>query len=60
MGMLDVGLRALTDLLIDDHWALNAAAWYIDIDTDASVNGAAAGTVEIDPLVVMAGLSYRF
>ncbi|MGE6606673.1 OmpW/AlkL family protein [Halomonas sp. NPDC076908] len=48
------------DLLIDDNWALNAAAWYIDIDTDASVNGASAGTVEIDPLVVMAGLSYRF
>lgn len=48
------------DLLIDENWALNAAAWYIDIDTDASINGAAAGTVEIDPLVVMAGLSYRF
>ncbi|WP_083002806.1 OmpW/AlkL family protein [Halomonas sp. GT] len=48
------------DLLIDDNWALNAAAWYIDIDTDATVNGDAAGTVEIDPLVVMAGLSYRF
>ncbi|ASK18227.1 MAG: OmpW/AlkL family protein [Vreelandella alkaliphila] len=48
------------DLLIDENWALNAAAWYIDIDTDATVNGAAAGTVEIDPLVVMAGLSYRF
>ncbi|HSP32300.1 MAG TPA: OmpW family outer membrane protein [Halomonas sp.] len=48
------------DLLIDDNWALNAAAWYIDIDTDASVNGASAGTVEIDPLVVMAGLGYRF
>ncbi|MGM0834393.1 outer membrane beta-barrel protein [Halomonas qinghailakensis] len=48
------------DLLIDENWALNAAAWYIDIDTDATVNGAAAGTVEIDPLVVMGGLSYRF
>ncbi|KHJ51134.1 membrane protein [Vreelandella venusta] len=48
------------DLLIDDNWALNAAAWYLDIDTDATVNGAAAGTVEIDPIVVMAGLSYRF
>ncbi|RUR29974.1 OmpW family protein [Vreelandella andesensis] len=48
------------DLLIDENWALNAAAWYIDIDTDATVNGAAAGTVEIDPVVVMAGLSYRF
>jgi len=48
------------DLVVDDHWALNAAAWYLDIDTDASVNGAASGNVEIDPLVVMAGLSYRF
>lgn len=48
------------DLLIDGNWALNAAAWYLDIDTDATVNGAAAGTVEIDPIVVMAGLSYRF
>ncbi|QHD49450.1 OmpW family protein [Vreelandella aquamarina] len=48
------------DLLIDEHWALNAAAWYLDIDTDAKINGAAAGTVAIDPMVVMAGLSYRF
>ncbi|HAZ98227.1 MAG TPA: hypothetical protein DCX04_02855 [Halomonas sp.] len=48
------------DLLIDEHWALNAAAWYLDIDTDAKINGAAAGTVVIDPMVVMAGLSYRF
>ncbi|MCL7930529.1 OmpW/AlkL family protein [Halomonas llamarensis] len=48
------------DLLIDDNWALNAAAWYIDIDADAKVGGADAGTVEIDPVVVMAGISYRF
>ncbi|MDR9440754.1 MAG: OmpW family outer membrane protein [Halomonas sp.] len=48
------------DLLIDDNWALNAAAWYIDIDTDASLNGTEIGNVEIDPVVVMAGLSFRF
>ena len=48
------------DLLIDDNWALNAAAWYIDIDTDATLDGADIGTVEIDPWVVMAGISYRF
>lgn len=50
------------DLLIDEHWALNAAAWYIDIDTDASVSGSvnADADVEIDPLVVMGGISYRF
>ena len=48
------------DLLIDDHWALNAAAWYLDIDSDLEVGGNDAGTVEIDPVVVMAGLSFRF
>lgn len=48
------------DLLIDDHWALNAAAWYLDINTDATINGTAAGSVGIDPIVVMGGLSYRF
>jgi len=48
------------DLLIDDNWALNAAAWYLDIDTDVTVGGNDAGKVEIDPVVVMAGVSYRF
>ncbi|QJQ95294.1 MULTISPECIES: OmpW family protein [Halomonadaceae] len=48
------------DLLINDNWAFNAAAWYIDIDTDASVNGTDIGSVKIDPLVVMGGISYRF
>jgi outer membrane protein len=48
------------DLLINDNWALNAAAWYIDIDTDASLDGTPIGKVEIDPWVVMGGISYRF
>ena len=48
------------DVLIDDNWAINAAAWYIDIDTDASLNGTEVGTVEIDPWVIMGGISYRF
>ncbi|SEN01605.1 OmpW/AlkL family protein [Halomonas caseinilytica] len=51
------------DLLLDDHWALNAAAWYLDIDTDATatIGGSSYDTtVDIDPLVVMGGISYRF
>ncbi|WP_302139039.1 OmpW/AlkL family protein [Halomonas alkalicola] len=48
------------DLLINDNWALNAAAWYIDIDTDASLGTTDLGTVKIDPWVIMGGLSYRF
>ena len=48
------------DLLVDDNWSLNAAAWYIDIDTDASLDGQPIGTVNIDPWVIMAGVGYRF
>lgn len=48
------------DVLIDEHWALNGAVWYMDIDSDVKVGGADAGTVEIDPVVVMGGISYRF
>ncbi|MCE0732478.1 outer membrane beta-barrel protein [Halomonas sp. G15] len=48
------------DLLIDDNWALNGAVWYMDIDSDVKVGGADAGKVEIDPVVVMGGISYRF
>lgn len=51
------------DLLIDEHWALNAAAWYLDIDSDATATVGGVdydANVEIDPVVVMGGLSYRF
>ncbi|WP_254275236.1 OmpW family protein [Halomonas sp. 3H] len=48
------------DLLINDNWALNAAAWYLDIDTDVSLGTTDLGKVEIDPWVVMGGISYRF
>jgi len=48
------------DLLINDNWALNGAVWYLDIDSDASLGGTDIGKVEIDPVVVMGGISYRF
>ncbi|OLO04585.1 hypothetical protein BTW07_08875 [Salinicola socius] len=51
------------DLLIDDHWSLNAAAWYLDIDSDttATIGGNDYDTtVHIDPVVVMGGIGYRF
>lgn len=48
------------DVRLDDSWGINAAAWYVDIDTDASLDGTDLGTVNIDPWVFMAGISYRF
>lgn len=42
---------------IDDKLMANVGIWYMDIDTELK---AAKETVEIDPLVVMAGIGYKF
>jgi outer membrane protein len=70
------GALAGSDLKLDDSWGLAAHAGldfavgekgairvdvrWIDIDTDASVNGAKLGTVEIDPLVYGAAYVFKF
>ena len=50
------------DYWLNDHWGLNIDVKYIDLDVDVSV---ATGTVraddvDIDPVIVGAGISYRF
>jgi outer membrane protein len=70
------GPLAGTELELDDSWGLAAhggldiaigdSKWlrldarWIDIDTDASVNGADVGTVEIDPWVYGAAFVWAF
>jgi outer membrane protein len=39
---------------------LNTAVWYIDIDSDAKLNGANIGSVSVDPWVYMMGIGYKF
>lgn len=51
------------DYQIDDHWLVNAAVWYLDIDTDATFKFAAnriTTDVNVDPWVYMLGVGYRF
>lgn len=58
------------DYAINDNWVVNAAVWYIDIDTDANIKfdvistGARAATVkadiDVDPMVYMVSLGYKF
>ena len=48
------------DVPISDRWSLGASAYYIDLDTDAELNGGDIGTVEIDPAVYRANIVYRF
>lgn len=48
----------------DQRWLFNVAVWWMDIDTDAEVKvpgvGSITADVEVDPLVYMAGIGYRF
>lgn len=55
-----LSVSAGLDFAIDEHLLLNAAVWYIDIDTEIE-GGAADGTeLEIDPIVWMVGAGYKF
>ena len=58
-----VAARAGFDYLINDNWGINASVWWIDIDTEATIETELADVefdVEIDPWVYMVGISYRF
>lgn len=52
------------DWRINDAWGINTSIWYLDIDTEAEVyvNNALATEVDVDvnPLVFVVGLNYRF
>ena len=58
-----LALQAGFDYPINEKLSLNAAIWYIDIDTEAKISTAIADVkfdVEIDPWVYMVGLAYKF
>jgi len=53
--------EAGVDYMITENVGVNAAIWYIDIDTEAKIQAANQTVdVEIDPLVYMVGVSYKF
>ena len=63
-----IAFQAGMDVAIDDHWAINAGVWYIDIDTQAEITAKASGAtaakvkfdVQIDPWVYNVGIAYKF
>ncbi|MBK8452017.1 MAG: OmpW family outer membrane protein [Thiofilum sp.] len=61
---LDDSVGAAAEIGVDwklsKRWGLNMAAWYADIESEATLNGAKLGTVKIDPWVYMVGASYHF
>ncbi|WP_312934698.1 OmpW family outer membrane protein [Pseudomonas sp.] len=55
------------DYMITDNLLFNAAVWYVDINTKATIDGPSAlgvgktkVNVEVDPWVYMVGLGYKF
>jgi outer membrane protein len=58
-----LSFRAGIDWQLNDRWLLNASAWNIDLDTNASFNsslGRVRANVDIDPWVYMISLGYKF
>lgn len=55
--------QAGVDYKLADNWLLNAAVWYIDIDTEADITSPAGRVevdVDVDPWVYMVGVGYKF
>jgi len=57
-----VGLAAQlgVDIALNENWFINADVRYMDIETDADVDGASIGTVQIDPLIAGVSVGFRF
>lgn len=52
--------QAGLDINLGSDWFANVDARWLDIDTDAKVNGASIGSVEIDPLAFGLSIGRRF
>lgn len=61
-GGVGYAVQAGFDYWMDKNWGLNLDVKYIDLNVDVSVNNGAlhAKNVDLNPLVVGAGVSYRF
>lgn len=61
-GGLGYAVQAGFDYWLGDNWGVNLDVKYIDLNVDVSVNNGAlhAYNVDLNPVVVGAGVSYRF
>jgi outer membrane protein len=48
------------DYDINDKWLVNVEARWIDIETEAKIDGVVAGDVEVDPYVYSINIGYKF
>jgi outer membrane protein len=61
-GGVGYAVQAGFDYWLGDNWGVNLDVKYIDLNVDVSVNNGAlhAYDVDLNPVVVGAGVSYRF
>jgi outer membrane protein len=55
-----VAAQAGVDFALSSQWLINLDARWIDIDTDARLDGASLGSVAIDPYAFGVSVGYRF
>lgn len=55
-----LALQLGADIVLNEKWLVNVDFRYIDIETDAKLDGASLGTVAIDPWVYALAVGYRF
>ena len=55
-GALQVGV----DIPLDKHWSINFDVKKVNIKTDVYSTGTSIGTLKLDPMLVGAGVGYRF
>lgn len=48
------------EYFLNDNWSLGAQVWWVDIDSDAELDGADIGTANVDPIVFGLDLAYKF
>ena len=56
---IGLALQLGADFDINENWFFNIDLRYIDIESDADLDGSALTTVEIDPWVVGLNLGWR-
>lgn len=63
-GGLGYAVQAGFDYWLDDHWGVNFDVKYVKLEIDVDVNLGAtalnADDVDLDPVIIGAGVSYRF
>ena len=59
-GSWGLAAQVGADIPINDKWFFNVNARYIDIETDATLDGADLGAVKIDPWVYGIHLGFKF